>query len=62
VDFHYDPNRQILFDVSFEVPAGHKVAVVGTSGAGKSTLARLLFLLTMSAEAASSSTARTSAT
>jgi ATP-binding cassette, subfamily B, heavy metal transporter len=43
VDFSYEANRQILFDLSFEVPAGHKVAVVGTSGAGKSTLARLLF-------------------
>jgi ATP-binding cassette subfamily B protein len=43
VDFHYDANRQILFDVSFDVPAGRKVAVVGTSGAGKSTLARLLY-------------------
>jgi ABC-type transport system involved in Fe-S cluster assembly fused permease/ATPase subunit len=43
VDFSYEANRQILFDVSFDVPAGHKVAVVGTSGAGKSTLARLLF-------------------
>ncbi|HEX7045894.1 MAG TPA: ABC transporter ATP-binding protein/permease [Burkholderiales bacterium] len=43
VDFAYDPDRQILFDVDFEIPAGHKVAVVGTSGAGKSTLARLLF-------------------
>jgi len=43
VDFGYTPQRQILFDVDFEVPAGHKVAVVGTSGGGKSTLVRLLF-------------------
>ncbi len=43
VGFSYDARRTILRDVSFEIPAGHKVAVVGTSGAGKSTLARLLF-------------------
>jgi ATP-binding cassette, subfamily B, heavy metal transporter len=43
VDFGYDANRQILFDASFEIPAGHTVAVVGSSGAGKSTLSRLLF-------------------
>jgi ATP-binding cassette, subfamily B, heavy metal transporter len=43
VDFSYEPKRQILFDVSFDVPAGSKVAVVGHSGSGKSTLARLLF-------------------
>jgi ATP-binding cassette subfamily B protein len=43
VDFSYEPNRQILFDVSFEIPSGRNVAVVGHSGSGKSTLARLLF-------------------
>jgi ATP-binding cassette subfamily B protein len=43
VDFHYEANRQILHDVSFTIPAGHNVAVVGPSGSGKSTLARLLF-------------------
>jgi ATP-binding cassette subfamily B protein len=43
VAFGYESRRQVLHDVSFEVPAGHKVAVVGASGAGKSTLSRLLF-------------------
>ncbi|HEV8644373.1 MAG TPA: ABC transporter ATP-binding protein/permease [Burkholderiales bacterium] len=43
VDFSYDPRRQILHQVGFEIPAGHTVAVVGASGSGKSTLARLLF-------------------
>ncbi|MCG6938594.1 MAG: ABC transporter ATP-binding protein/permease [Gammaproteobacteria bacterium] len=43
ISFAYHGDRQILDDVSFEIPHGHKVAVVGPSGAGKSTLARLLF-------------------
>ncbi|WP_097459953.1 ABCB family ABC transporter ATP-binding protein/permease [Mangrovitalea sediminis] len=43
VSFAYQPNRPILKGVTFEVPAGHKVAVVGASGAGKSTIGRLLF-------------------
>ena len=43
VDFAYDPSRQILWDVSFAIPPGATVAVVGGSGSGKSTLARLLF-------------------
>ncbi|RZL54980.1 MAG: ABC transporter ATP-binding protein/permease [Variovorax sp.] len=43
VDFAYDPSRPILKNVSFEIPAGRTVAVVGPSGSGKSTLARLLY-------------------
>lgn len=43
VHFAYQANRPILKDVSFSIPRGHTVAVVGASGAGKSTLARLLF-------------------
>ena len=43
VSFSYDPEREILKGISFEVPAGHRVAVVGPSGAGKSTISRLLF-------------------
>jgi ATP-binding cassette subfamily B protein len=43
VDFSYDPEREVLEDISFKIPSGRKLAVVGPSGAGKSTLARLLF-------------------
>jgi ABC-type transport system involved in Fe-S cluster assembly fused permease/ATPase subunit len=43
VVFGYDRDRTILYGLSFEVPAGHQVAIVGPSGAGKSTIARLVF-------------------
>ena len=43
VSFAYDPERVILKNVSFEVAAGHTVAIVGPTGAGKSTISRLLF-------------------
>lgn len=43
VRFGYRPDREILHGISFEVPPGSKVAIVGPSGSGKSTIARLLF-------------------
>jgi ATP-binding cassette subfamily B protein len=42
VDFHYEPGRPVLCDVSFHIPPGTTLAVVGRSGSGKSTLARIL--------------------
>ncbi len=43
VRFGYQPEREILKGVSFTVPAGSKIAIVGPTGAGKSTISRLLF-------------------
>ncbi len=43
VSFAYDPDREIIRNISFEIPAGHMVAIVGPSGAGKSTISRILF-------------------
>lgn len=43
VRFAYDERRVVLDDVSFEVPPGETVAIVGASGAGKSTISRILF-------------------
>jgi len=43
VRFAYENGRQILKDLTFEVPAGKMVAIVGPSGAGKSTISRILF-------------------
>ena len=43
VSFDYDPRRTIIKNISFEVPNGKKVALVGPTGAGKSTISRLLF-------------------
>ena len=43
VVFGYEPERTILHGLTFEVPAGSRIAIVGPSGAGKSTIARLLF-------------------
>jgi ATP-binding cassette subfamily B protein len=43
VSFAYDPRRPVLAEVSFAVPPGKTVAIVGASGAGKSTISRLLY-------------------
>ena len=42
VNFSYDPERQILHDVSFSLRAGHSIAIVGPSGSGKSTIINLI--------------------
>ena len=62
VDFGYEQARPILHDVSFRVPPGDTVAIVGSSGAGKSTVSRLLFRFYDVAGGRITSTARTSAT
>jgi ATP-binding cassette subfamily B protein len=61
VDFSYNPEKQILRDVSFSLKKGDCVAIVGPSGSGKSTLVNLTPGSTTSAAAPCSSTARTSA-
>jgi len=43
ISFGYDERRAVIKDISFEVPNGKKVAIVGPTGAGKSTISRLLF-------------------
>ncbi len=43
VGFAYDPRRVVLRDLSFEIPAGRSLAIVGATGSGKSTIAKLLF-------------------
>ncbi len=43
VQFGYRPNREILHGISFTVPAGKRLAIVGPTGGGKSTISRLLF-------------------
>jgi ATP-binding cassette subfamily B protein len=45
VSFHYDPERPVLFDVSFRIPPGTTAGRGRRSGSGKSTLARLLLRL-----------------
>ena len=42
VDFSYEPSRQILKDVNFELKSGHSIAIVGPSGSGKSTIVNLI--------------------
>ena len=42
VDFYYEPERQILKDVSFRLESGRSVAIVGPSGSGKSTMINLI--------------------